>query len=287
MLRRRRRDGFDDDLGYQGVMDEIKHEKRRSRPTTRVNRLRPRATWRGFAFALIVVLGGLALFIGSVLNESGARGRIDRMEAATRCATVLPAKSTDTPSNYPACAVWVTTQVFNLDIPQKGTADLTLEDDSGGDWDLYYDNPPNLVRGLQDEQTVKMLVWQGDAVAVGVNTTSYALDDASPQDSAAIALGMIFLSIGLLLMSGTGLYSNIDRRIHSDDRRRRIGVTPMVVINGCVAIPCVVGGLVIAGTAPDSFGALIFTASFAFALACLFGWLLIRQRIRRRAGLPA
>jgi hypothetical protein len=301
MLRSRRRnrgglagrDGSDDDLSYLGVMDEIEHEKRRSRTrprsraTTLLSKPRPEPTWKGLVLLAVIFLGGMALLVGASFDEAHERSQVDQMEAATRCATVPPAASSNVLSTNGTCAVWLTAQVFGLDIPDKGTTDLTLEDATGGDWDLYYDNPSGLVRGLKFGQSVKMLVWQGDAVAVGLSTTGYALDNDSPQDEAALDLGMIILSGGMALMAATGLYSNIDRRRHPEDRRRRIGVTPLALINICVGFPCLVGGLVVLGAAPNSFGALIFLACFAFLLWCLFGWLFVRQRIRRIAGLLA
>ena len=285
MLRRRHRDEPDDDLSYRGVIGEIDLDEGRPRGARRSKTLRAKPTWLGFTALVLVFLGALALFIGGVVAEVNARDRVAQLNAAASCATVLPPKTTNAPANYPRCAVWITTKVYDLDIPDKGTTDLTLADDSSGLWFLFYQSAPGLVRGLHDDQSATMLVWRGDAVAVGLTPADYALDDASPQASEGLALGTILLGLAALLLSGTGLYSNLDRRLHPEDRRRRIGVTPLVLINSCLAVPLAFGGLATLGSSPGIFGALIFMGCCAFVLWCLFGWLLVRQRIQRRVGL--
>jgi hypothetical protein len=244
-------------------------------------------TWRGFTFALVIFLGGLALLIGASIARADQQSRVGSLESALRCATYMPASDSKVPATYPACAVWIATQVLTIDAPRKGPTTFTLQDGTGGLWTLDFSHPSDVINGLQDGQSVRMLVWQGQAVGVGRSSNDYGLDDASPQTAAGAALGAIFVGVAVVFWSGTAIYSNVSRRRNPQGLRRRVGITPLVLINACVAVPCCVGGLALAGSGPDTSVGAIVALSFTAVMWFIFGALLWRQHRRRREGLPA
>jgi hypothetical protein len=154
-------------------------------------------------------------------------------------------------------------------------------------WTLVFSYASDVINGLREGQSVRMLVWQGQAVAVGPSSTDYGLDDASPQTAAGAALGAIFVGAAVVLWSGTALYSNVSRRRNPQGLRRRVGITPLVLINACLAVPCCIGGLALAGSGPETSVGAIVALSFTAVIWFIFGALLWRQHLRRREGLPA